>query len=94
EAVPISIVPPLDSAMEEKRTDSSQASKESSPSTFAKKPNRKSKKSKSSKFHTMSELYLENPAVTENVSSKSTTPVAETTFEGVETPVKFSEILG
>ncbi|MCI67237.1 hypothetical protein A2U01_0088495, partial [Trifolium medium] len=44
EAVPLSIVPHLNSAMEEKHTkkreDSSQASKESSPSIVAKKPNR------------------------------------------------------
>ncbi|MCI65063.1 hypothetical protein A2U01_0086321, partial [Trifolium medium] len=42
----------------------------------------------------MTELYLDDFAVTENVSSKDTTSVAETTFEGVETPVKISENLG
>ncbi|MCI24922.1 hypothetical protein A2U01_0046109, partial [Trifolium medium] len=96
EAVPISIVPPLNSAMEEKRTekreDSSQASKKSSPSTVGKKSNRKKKSSKSSKSYTMSELYLANLA--ENVGSESTVPVVETISEGVETHAKISENLG
>ncbi|MCI17502.1 hypothetical protein A2U01_0038650, partial [Trifolium medium] len=96
--VPISIVHPLDSEIKEQHTtkkeDSSQVSKELSLSASTRKPNRKRKNFKSSKSYTMTELYLENPSVTENVSSKGTTSVVETTFEGVETSVKISEILG
>ncbi|MCI11623.1 hypothetical protein A2U01_0032725, partial [Trifolium medium] len=98
DAVPISIVPPIDSAIEEQRTTkkkkSSRVSKEFSRSASTRKPNRKSKKSKSSKSHTMTELYLDDLAVTENVCPKVTTPVTETIFEGVETPVQISENLG
>ncbi|CAJ2627763.1 unnamed protein product [Trifolium pratense] len=95
DAIPLTIVHPQHSPMEEQRTkkkgDSSQVSKKSSP--FAKKSIVKSKKSKSSKSHTMSELYLDD-TTTENVTSKGATPIIETTSKGVESPIQVSEILG
>ncbi|PNX80093.1 putative envelope-like protein [Trifolium pratense] len=95
DAIPLTIVHPQHSPMEEQRTkkkgDSSQVSKKSSP--FAKKSIVKGKKSKSSKSHTMSELYLDD-TTTENVTSKGATPVIETTSKGVESPIQVSEILG
>ncbi|PNX89339.1 hypothetical protein L195_g045458, partial [Trifolium pratense] len=95
DAIPLTIVHPQITPMKEHRTkkkvDSSQVSKELSPSNVTKKSNVKSKKSK--KSYTMSELYLDN-ATTENVTSKSATPVIETTSKGVKTPVQDLKTLG